>query len=186
MCAEGVRCGRDGMAGSLKEEKRPVEGLSGAGRGGPQAGGGRGMQTPEPPGLSGELREGGRAEAPTPVDLEGPGGAWRAFGSWSLTPLAAPKSVQLNGVWGSSAGGEGAGREQAGPAGGRQRDRDRDSAVLEQRAPSIPPSCRRPSLGEEPQKVGTDTPTGPTTELAKGKTEGSQSWNPPRRLASRP
>lgn len=61
------------MAGSLKEEKRPVEGLSRAGGGGPQAGGGRGMQTPEPPGLSGELREGGRAEAPTPVDLEGPG-----------------------------------------------------------------------------------------------------------------
>lgn len=45
----------------------------GGGRGCPQAGGGWGMQTPEPPGLSGELREGGRAEAPTPVDLEGPG-----------------------------------------------------------------------------------------------------------------
>lgn len=56
------------------------------------------MQTPEPPVLNRELREGVRAEAPTSVGL---GGAWGSFWSWSLSP----ESVQLNEArWGRGQG----------------------------------------------------------------------------------
>lgn len=43
-----------------------------------------------------------------------------------------------------------------------------------------PPSCQRPSLGEESRTGDTATPTPPTTELTKVKTKGPQDGCPPR------